>query len=256
MKKSDDLSILMKLSLVKLPSSPARRITLCAGLDQNVLGWWPWSKCCLIGLGKKTDEQIYIYALVLSLSFTMSSIFRTRITCLSLFYWRQFHVPQRFQSIPTKKWIRSHLCPPWVRLVITNCTIDNIKCDYANALIFRCKSTADLACFKQTDKFVFDVIMVWGWGDNEKCFLVWSKKKSFKHWLGLPWNVCIKRLWHFSKGEGNCDWIQSKLIYTNLDDRKSRCSSFRVHFHPIRINWKCVRGWIKPMQEIQLSTGL
>ena len=46
MKKSDDLSILMKLSLVKFPSSPARRITLCAGvikmsfdddLDQNVV---------------------------------------------------------------------------------------------------------------------------------------------------------------------------------------------------------------------------
>ena len=116
------------------------------------------------------------YALVLSLSFAMSSIFRTRITCLSLFYWRQFHVPQRFQSIPTKKWTRSHLCPPLVKLVITKCTTDNIKCDYASAIIFRCKSTADLACFKQTDKFVFDVIMVWWWGDNEKCFLVWSKK--------------------------------------------------------------------------------
>ena len=153
MKKSDDLSILMKLSLVKFPSSPARRITLCAGLDQNVLGWWSWSKCALIGLGKKTGEQTYTYALVLSLSFAMSSIFRTRITCLSPFYWRQFHVPQRFQSIPTKKWTRSHLCPPLVKLVITNFTIDNIKCDYANALIFRCKSTADLACFKQTDNF-------------------------------------------------------------------------------------------------------
>ena len=114
---------------------------------------WSWSKCCLICHGEKTGEQTYTYALVLSLSFTMSSIFRTRITCLSPFYWRQFHVPQRFQSIPTKKWTRSHLCPPLVKLTMTKCTIDNIKCDYANALIFRCKSTADLACFKQTDNF-------------------------------------------------------------------------------------------------------
>ena len=134
-------------------------------------------KCCLIGLGKKTDEQTYTYALVLSLSFTVSSIFRTRITCLSPFYWRQFHVPQRFQSIPTKKWTRSHLCPPLVKLVITKCTIDNIKCNYANALIFRCKSTADLACFKQTDKIFLMSSRCGGWGGITKN-VSWSDRKN------------------------------------------------------------------------------
>ena len=147
------LEYLDEALLGQVPIVPSQTDHPVRWRDQNVLWWWPWSKCCLIGLGKKTDEQIYTYALVLSLSFTVSSIFRTRITCLSPFYWRQYHVPQRFQSIPTKKWTRSHLCPPLVKLTMTKCTIDNIKCDYANALIFRCKSTADLACFKQTDKF-------------------------------------------------------------------------------------------------------
>ena len=68
MKKSDDLSILMKLSLVKLPSSPARRITLCAGLDQNVLWWWPWSKMLFDWSWRKkwwTDIHLCTYLIVI-----------------------------------------------------------------------------------------------------------------------------------------------------------------------------------------------